>query len=187
MESLYDFIKKQSRLRLLSKQIGEENSENAQRTLNDILLERTFYMGITKKNNLENEIDHTLKIYVAGPYTPKNASAHDAARIAHENTVNAIDYGVDVINRGHLPYIPHLSHFIHLYGKETLSYEYYTTADIEWLKDCDAILYYHPKIGDSRGADNELKIAIDSGKIVFFTPYEIPHYVPAKKAEVSRK
>ena len=118
---------------------------------------------------------------------PKNASAHDAARIAHENTVNAIDYGVDVINRGHLPYIPHLSHFIHLYGKETLSYEYYTKADIEWLKDCDAILYYNPKIGDSKGADNELKIAIDSGKTVFFTPYEIPYYVPVKKQSFSRK
>jgi hypothetical protein len=181
VESLYNFIKKQSKLELLSGQIGKGCSKEAQRTLHDILLERTFYMGIVKKNNLENEIDHPLKIYIAGPYTPKNTSMHYAARIAHDNTVNAINFGIDTVDRGHLPYIPHLSHFMHLYGKETLSYEYYTKADIEWLKDCDAILYYYPKIGYSKGADNELKIAIDSGKTVFFTIYEIPRYVPAKK------
>ena len=70
---------------------------------------------------------------------------------------------------------------MHLYGKKTLSYDYYTKADIEWLKDCDAILYYHPVIGDSKGADNELKIAIDSGKMVFFSIDEIPKYTPTKK------
>ncbi|MCL4397381.1 hypothetical protein M1494_03495 [Candidatus Parvarchaeota archaeon] len=184
MESLYNFIKKQSKLELLSEQIEKGYSEKAQKTLNEILLERTLYMGITKKNNLENEIDRALKIYIAGPYTPKNASAHDAARIAHENTVDAINFGIDTIDKGHLPYIPHLSHFMHLYGKETLSYEYYTKADIEWLNDCDAILYYHPITEESKGADNELKIAIGSGKTVFFSPYEIPRHVSAKKQEI---
>ncbi|MCL4376301.1 hypothetical protein M1558_02315 [Candidatus Parvarchaeota archaeon] len=181
MESFYDFLKKQSRLELLSEQIEKGNREKAQKTLIEIVLERTFYMGIQKKNNLENEIDRPLKIYIAGPYTPNNASSHDSARIAHENTVNAINFGIDAADKGHLPYIPHLSHFVHLYGKKVLSYDYYTKADIEWLKDCDAILYYHHKIGDSKGADNELKIAIDSGKTVFFSVYDIPKYVPAKK------
>ncbi len=181
MESLYDFLKKQSKLGLLSKQIGKGNNEKAQKTLVEITLERALYMGIQKESKLENQIDQPLKIYVAGPYTPKNASPHDSARIAHENTVNAIDYGIDVIDRGHLPYIPHLAHFVHIYGKKTLSYEYYTKADIEWLKDCDAILYYHNIIGDSKGSDNELKFAIDNGKTVFFSTYEIPRYVPAKK------
>ena len=181
MDSLYDFIRKQSRLGLLSEQIEKGSKERAQRTLVEIILERTFYMGIQKKSNLDNNIDRPLKIYIAGPYTPNNASPHDYARIAHENTVNAIDYGIDVVDKGHLPYIPHLSHFMHMYGKKTLSYEYYTKADIEWLKDCDAILYYHHRIGDSKGADNELKIAIDSGKTVFFSPSEIPKYMPAKK------
>ena len=181
MESLYNFLKKQSMLELLSEQIGKGNNEKAQKTLVDILFERTIYMGIQRQNNIENQIDHPLKIYIAGPYTPNNASTHDAARVAHENTVNAIDFGVAVADKGHLIYIPHLTHFIHLYGKKILSYEYYIKADSEWLKDCDAILYYHHKIGDSKGADNELKLAIDSGKTVFFTIYEIPQYVPAKK------
>ena len=181
MDNLYNFIKKQSKLELLSEQIGKGNKEKAQKTLVEMSLERAFYMGIQKKNNLENEIDRPLKIYIAGPYTPKDASAHDYARIVHENTVSAIDYGIDVADKGHLPYIPHLTHFIHLYGKKILSYEYYIKADSEWLKDCDAILYYHHKIGDSKGADNELKLAIDSGKTVFFSVYDIPKYVPAKK------
>lgn len=187
MESLYDFIKKQSKLELLSEQIEEGNYKKAQKTLNEIIFERTLYMGMQKKNNIKNEIDHALKVYIAGPYTPNNASLHDAARISHENTINAIDFGIDVINKGHLPYIPHLSHFIHLYGKEMLSYEYYTKADIEWLKDCDAILYYHPKIGDSKGADNELKIAINSEKTVFFSPYEIPQHISGKRGSISEK
>ncbi|MGC8533146.1 MAG: DUF4406 domain-containing protein [Candidatus Parvarchaeum sp.] len=187
MESLYNFIKKQSKLELLSEQIEEGNYKKAQKTLNEIILERTVYMGAQKRDNVKNEIDHAMKVYIAGPYTQNDTDLHDAARIAHENTVNAIDFGIDVINKGHLPYIPHLSHFIHLYGKERLSYEYYTKVDIEWLKDCDAILYYHPKIGDSKGADNELKVAINSEKTVFFSPYEIPQYTPKERQSTSEK
>jgi hypothetical protein len=156
-----------SKLQLLSALLKEGNEEKAQETLDEILITR-------KKINGDSEINHTLKIYIAGPYTPKNASMHDAAKIAHENTVNAINFGIEVIEKGHLPYIPHLSHFMHLYGKKTLSYRYYTEADIEWLHNCDAILYYGNKIGLSKGADNELKIAIDSGKRVFFSVNEIP-------------
>jgi hypothetical protein len=178
MKGFYKFSKKQSELELLSEHLEKGDKEKAQETLVKIINECASYM---KKNNLENEIDRPLRIYIAGPYTPNNASAHDYARIAHENTVNAINFGIDTIDRGHIPYIPHLSHFVHLYGKKTLSYDYYTKADIEWLKDCDAILYYHPVIGDSKGADNELKIAIDSGKMVFFSINEIPKYMPTKK------
>ena len=184
MESLYDFIKKQDKLGLLSKQIEEGSNEKAQKTLVDIVFERTLYLVVQKRNNLENQIDCPLKVYIAGPYTPNNASMHDAAKIAHDNTVKAINYGIDTADKGHLPYIPHLSHFMHIYGYKALPYEYYTKADLEWLKDCDAILYYNHDIGNSKGADNELKTAIDSGKTIFFTIYEIPKYVPDKNRTI---
>ncbi len=180
MEDLYHFIQKQNKLKSLSELIGKEEDEMAQKTLYNITLERALYFGVCKKNNVENEIDHPLKIYVAGQYTPKDVSMHDAARVAHNNTVYAIDMGAMVIDKGHFPYIPHLSHFIHLYSNLSLTYDYYIKADAEWLRCCDAIFYYsrglEHKIGESKGADNELKMAIDSGKTVFFSANEIPRY-----------
>lgn len=183
MDSLYEFINKEQKSKLegLSKLIEEGKHERAQSKLMNIIFERTLYMGVLKEKGIENKIDHTMKVYVAGPYTPKETSLHEAARVAHLNTEFAIHEGMQVIDKGHFPYIPHLLHFIHLYGGKSLPYEYYADAGIEWLQACDAILYYDGRIGKSKGADNELKIAIDSGKTVFFSIYEIPHYVPAKK------
>ena len=159
-------------LKALSAALGSGDKRSAQYVLDKLLEERQELI----KNGKEQEIGHELKVYVAGPYTPHGASLHDAARFAHENTVMAINVGTEVITRGHQVYIPHLSHFVHLYGSKTLSYKYYTEADIVWLGLCDAILYYNHKVGESSGADNELKLAIESGKQVFFFVDEIPVY-----------
>ena len=66
--------------------------EKARETLNEILLER-------RKIKEDIKIDRPLKIYIAGHYTLKEADIHDAARIIHENKVNAINMGIDVIDR----------------------------------------------------------------------------------------
>ena len=65
-----------------------------------------------------------LKIYIAGPYTPKGADIHDAARIAHKNAHRAIRAGISVIEKGHVPFIPHLTHFIHLETDNPLPVEF---------------------------------------------------------------
>jgi len=111
-----------------------------------------------------------LKIYVAGPYTPSTSDPHDAARIAHRNTRRAIRAGIAIIERGHVPFIPHLTHFIHLESKKPLPREFYYEYDSVWLKCCDALLY----LGKSTGADRELQMAKEMGLRVFHSIDEIP-------------
>lgn len=113
-----------------------------------------------------------LKIYIAGPYTPVNTDQHDAPRIVHKNVIKAIRAGIKVIKKGHIPFIPHLTHFIHLETEEPLSKEFYYEYDLEWLKLCDAFLY----LDSSEGADKELQIAETLGLKIFNSIDEIPEY-----------
>src|SRR5437899_174736 len=54
--------------------------------------------GRTKSGaNSDTKNIHRLKIYIAGPYTPSNSDIHDAARVAHKNTMEAIKAGIAVI------------------------------------------------------------------------------------------
>lgn len=159
-----------SSLRRLSKFLKAGDKEVAQATLDAILSDRKAKMDAGRTPETKAE----LKVYVAGPYTPYGASLHDAAKVAHENTVAAINAGLDVVSRGHFPYVPHLSHFTHIYGKKTFSYKYYMDSDMKWLHACDAILFYRHVIGASSGADNELREAIDKRKQIFFFAEEIP-------------
>ncbi|MGA2790288.1 MAG: DUF1937 family protein [Candidatus Bathyarchaeia archaeon] len=111
-----------------------------------------------------------LKIYVAGPYTPANSDPHDAARVAHQNTLKAIRAGIQVIEKGHVPFIPHLTHFIHLETKKPLPAQFYYAYDKVWLEFCDAFLY----LGGSKGADKELQLAKKLGLRIFRSTKEIP-------------
>ena len=111
-----------------------------------------------------------LKIYVAGPYTPSHGDLHDAARVAHKNTLRAIRVGIEIIERGHIPFIPHLTHFIHLETKKPLPAEFYYNYDKIWLKCCDALLY----LGPSEGADREKQLAKTLGLRIFHSIDEIP-------------
>ncbi|MCL5434624.1 MAG: hypothetical protein M1559_02855 [Candidatus Marsarchaeota archaeon] len=113
-----------------------------------------------------------LAIYVAGPYTPQTNDIHDAARLANINTQNAIDAGIEVLKKGHFPYIPHLSHYVHLRMKDgdALPKEAWYSFDMTWLAKCDALLYLAP----SFGADAELKWAREHGMKIFLRIEEIP-------------
>lgn len=108
-----------------------------------------------------------MKIYIAGPYSAKNESEME------NNSNKAIDAGIEVYKKGHIPFIPHLTHWVDRRCKSTnvsLEYEDYIQWDIEWLKTCDALIY----LGSSTGVDQELKIAEDYGKPVFRSLNEIP-------------
>ncbi|MBE5729330.1 hypothetical protein IG206_00845 [Candidatus Parvarchaeota archaeon] len=141
-------------------------------------------LGTEDNKEKEVYISERLTVYLAGPYTPYDASPHSAPKVAHENVVRAIDFGIDVADRGHFPFIPHYSHFMHIYGKKEMPYEFYTEQDFKWLEKCDAIFYYKDKIGEMKrgltGAERELQEAIKQRKLVFFSVEEIPKYVGVK-------
>jgi len=111
-----------------------------------------------------------MKIYIAGPYTPTAGDLHDAARIAHQNTQKAIEIGIEIIKKGHIPFIPHLTHFIHLETEEPLPADFYKEYDMVWLCYCDALYF----IGPSEGASRERKWAEENGLKIFTCITEIP-------------
>lgn len=79
-----------------------------------------------------------LRIYIAGPYS---ASTDEQRR----NNVNAAkDAGIFLVQRGHYPFIPHLTHYVDERTIEigtVLTWEDYIRWDLEWLKMCEAFLY----------------------------------------------
>ena len=108
-----------------------------------------------------------LLIYVAGPYT-----APDRQGI-NRNVDQAIDVGIEIFNKGHFPYVPHLTDLVDKRARELgkeLSWEDFMAWDAPWLKVCDALIF----VGESRGANIELEEAKRLGKTIFYSSSEVP-------------
>ena len=113
-----------------------------------------------------------MRIYVAGPYTPKNCDLHDASRIAMKNVDKAIEVGNALIEKGHFPFIPHLSHYVHVHHSSKKDYGiWYYRYDESFLKYWAEALFY---ISSSKGADDELKLAKDLGLKIFYCLEDVP-------------
>jgi len=96
-----------------------------------------------------------LRIYIAGPYTPVGSTPHKAVQKAAHNVDKAINAAIEIIKKGHYPFVPHLSHYIHTNPKCDEDFgEYYYELDNTFLKYwANALLY----LESSKGADQELK------------------------------
>lgn len=108
-----------------------------------------------------------LKIYIAGPYTAATEQKLE------ENVNLAIDAAFVILDKGHFPFIPHLTHFVDKRANERgikLTWEDYIRWDTVWAELCDALLY----LGSSKGADLELKLAIRLGKTIYRSLDDIP-------------
>jgi len=120
-----------------------------------------------------------MKIYIAGPYCPRNCSLHDASRIAYQNTLKAIKAFHALKERGHYPFVPHLSHYIHIHGNKDYG-DWWYEFDLTFLEDwADAIL----SLGNSKGADMEVKRAKQLGLKVYYKIEEIPIKKQKKKGQ----
>lgn len=86
-----------------------------------------------------------MKIFISGPYTNLDPCI---------NTRNAILAAEKVIERGHIPFIPHLNHLWHLISPHEPDFWY--DYDLQWLPICDVILRLP---GESEGADREVRWA----------------------------
>ena len=96
-----------------------------------------------------------LYIYIAGPYTKGDVAV---------NVRTAIIAADQLVAKGYIPYIPHLTHFWHLISPH--DYKFWIAMDLEWLRKCDAVLRLP---GDSDGADYEVLIAQDDGMPIFYS------------------
>ena len=108
-----------------------------------------------------------LRIYVAGPYTAPHQGGME------DNTNRAIDAGLLILKKGHIPFIPHLTHYVDRRARQLgkhITWEEYIAWDMEWLAVCDALLL----LGNSKGADFEITESRNRGLRLFFSIDEIP-------------
>jgi len=95
-----------------------------------------------------------MKIYVASPYTIGDVA---------QNVRRVLLVADQLMNKGHSPYVPHLSHFQHLVCPRP--YQDWLDLDFEWLKVCDCVLRLE---GESKGADQEVELAKSLGiKVIY--------------------
>ena len=101
-----------------------------------------------------------IKIYIGGPYSKGDTVL---------NVRNAVMAAEQVLRRGHIPYIPHLTMLWHFISPH--EYQFWLDYDIEWLRLCDALLRLP---GESSGADKEVALSEGLGKPVYYSVHEIP-------------
>lgn len=84
----------------------------------------------------------SLRVYVAGPLTKGDQFANVAAAIAA---------GERVMERGHVPFVPHLAALWHMQHHH--AWEHWIRWCLSWVECCDALVRLP---GESRGADREV-------------------------------
>jgi len=86
-----------------------------------------------------------MRVYVAGPYTKGDVAV---------NVRTAMEAGIVLLEAGHAPYVPHLTHFLHLHKPQP--YTTWTGLDNAYLPYCEALIRLP---GESGGADDEVVLA----------------------------
>ena len=99
-------------------------------------------------------------VYIAAPYSNGNPA---------QNVHNVLKIADALIERGHIPFIPHLSYYWHLVSPKPLSFWY--DYDNVFLRMCDCVLRAD---GKSEGADKEVELARKLGIPVFYDVCDIP-------------
>jgi hypothetical protein len=100
-------------------------------------------------------------IYVSAPYSLGNVT---------DNVRRACNAGDVILAKGHIPFIPHLSHLWHLISPK--SYEEWLRIDMALLDMCDALVRLP---GESPGADREVKEAEKLCIPVYYGLEEVPN------------
>ena len=93
-------------------------------------------------------------IYIAAPYTYPDPI---------ENTNKVIKTAEQIIQVGHLPYIPHLNLLWHIVVPHPP--EFWYAYDLAILKRCDALLRVE---GLSEGVEREVQFAIDNNILIIY-------------------
>jgi len=97
-----------------------------------------------------------MRIYIAGPYTKGDVAV---------NVHKAIEAGDKLAELGHIPFIPHLTHFWHLVSPKP--YEFWLKIDMSFLEHWAEALLRLP--GESNGADWEVETAKMRGIPVYYS------------------
>jgi len=89
-----------------------------------------------------------MRIYLSAPYS--------SGKLRWTERMLAL--GSALLDRGHAPFVPHLTHFWDYVHPQ--SYETWLAYDLEWLRQCDLVIRLE---GHSPGADREVEEALRCG------------------------
>lgn len=103
-----------------------------------------------------------IKVYIASPYT-----IGDVAQNVHKQMETANE----LMNRGFAPFVPLYTHFQHMMFPRP--YEDWIKFDNEWIQSCDCLLRLD---GASKGADSEVRYALELGKPVCYSIDDLVSY-----------
>ena len=117
-----------------------------------------------------------MRIYVSGPIV---AETHEDIVI---NCNIAMSVGMQIMEKGHIPFVPHLSYWMDLFAKSQgvlVPYDRWIDEDLRWVSLCDGFFY----IKESPGALIELKHALSMDKRIFTNinqigPIAVEHTMP---------
>lgn len=118
-----------------------------------------------------------LKTFVSGPITDGGTACDDEI---YQNVANAVIAGIELIRKGHYPFIPHLSVLTNNIAKEQgeeIPWQTWMEIDNAFLLDCDAILF----LGESVGACIELEKAKELGMRIYYSLVEVPGMVGVRE------
>jgi hypothetical protein len=104
-----------------------------------------------------------LRIYVAGPLSAPTP----ALRL--RNVRRAVRTGTALARLGHLPFVPHLTHYWDP-DDRLLGYDWWTAYDHVWLRLCEALYWLSP----SPGADRERALAEALGLPIYTALADVP-------------
>jgi hypothetical protein len=105
-----------------------------------------------------------VRVYIASAYTKGDVAV---------NVRNVILVADVLVNRGHTPYIPHLTHFWHLLSPKKANFWYeYDNSFLDHWAECVLRLD-----NQSSGADNEVMRAKRLGIPVYFDIEGLPQEV----------
>jgi hypothetical protein len=110
-----------------------------------------------------------MRIYIAGPYCAKDCSLHGAVRITQMNVDHAISAFHKLKALGHTPFVPHLSHYLHIHPSCPEDYaEWWYEYDYSFLDNWAEAIFMLKGWENSKGSCMELKRARGLGLTVFF-------------------
>ena len=110
-----------------------------------------------------------MRIFISAPYSAKTDEAVEA------NVSLAVDASIALLQKGHIPYCPHLSHYIHLRAKEQkikFSHSQWVLQGLVWLGMCQAVIF----LGDwknSKGCQEEYLLACRNKMQIFYDLKEV--------------
>ena len=102
-----------------------------------------------------------MRIYIASAYTKGDVAI---------NVRNVILMADELVKLGHIPYIPHLTHFWHLLSPKGV--EFWYGYDLSFLEYWAEALLRLPN--ESDGADNEVRVAKYLNIPIYYGLEDIP-------------